>query len=66
MLQALLPMSSVTGTGLVSADAVGWHGQLNVSKAKQLCSTNLESGIPFPSPDAFRGLTFSQSDTGTI
>lgn len=62
----LLPVPSVTGTGLVSQDTVGWRGQLNMSKGEQLCSTDLGSGVPSPSPDAFRGLTFSQSDIGTI
>lgn len=59
----LLPVPSVTGTGLVSQDTVGW---LNMSKGEQHHSTELGSGIPSPSPDAFRGLTFSQSDIGTI
>lgn len=72
MLQALgwscclCPPWLAQGTGLASQDTVGWHGQLNMSKGKQRCSANLGSGIPSPFPDAFRGLTFSQSDIGTI
>lgn len=62
--KALKPAGA--GRARCAQDTVGWHGQLNMSKGEQLCSSNLGTGIPSPSPDAFRGLTFSQSDIGTI
>lgn len=62
--KALRPTGA--GRARCAQDTVGWHGQLNTSQGEQLCSSNLGTGILSPSPDAFRGLTFSQSDIGTI